>query len=276
MKILTTLRKNILRIARNKSPFLADCISGWKMYSYTKTHHGQEQNVFAEAFYGRKQPHVLGGPFKGMVYENRTYFGPVTPRWMGCYEKELHSVILSIKDYLPECVVDIGSAEGYYSIGLARMLPSANVFSYETNPLSIWQQRSLKMLNKVSNLQIRRYCSQEELCTYASKRSFILSDIEGCELDLFTEKVVVALANAVVLIELHCYREVTVESVTSTLEQRFAATHSIQYIAPEPRTAKDIEIEHPESFDKKSIVSAMNEYRSQPQKWMYCVPKNFR
>jgi hypothetical protein len=273
MKIMKYLRINLLKFVRRGSPFLTDCISGWKMYKHTKTFHAKEQNAFAEAFYGGHMPCVLGGPFKGMLYENRTYFGPVTPRWLGSYEKELLQAIESIRKFNPDVIIDIGAAEGYYSIGLARMFPSAKVVSYETNPLSLWQQRALKRLNKAANLLIRRYCSQKDLSKHGENRCFVLSDIEGCELDLFSDEVAASLRSSVVLIELHSYGNLDIDSVASILEQRFTSTHSVSYITPVCRTAKDIEIEYPLTFDDQRMVSAMNEWRSQAQKWMYCVPR---
>ena len=272
MKVLKSLRAFLLKIIRSKSPFLADCISGWRMYQHTKTFHSKEQNIFKSVFYGNHAPYVLGGPFRGMFYENRTYFGPVTPRWIGSYEKELHPIISSIHKHSLDCIVDIGAAEGYYSVGFARIFPSINVVSYESNPLSLWHQRTLKALNKAKNLKIRRYCSHEDLCRLGEKRCFILSDIEGCELDLFSEKVISKLTTSLILIELHSHHDLDIEGVASVLEHRFSATHSISFLSPSHRTAADIEIEHPAEFSDKMMVSAMNEYRSQLQKWMYCVP----
>lgn len=272
MKILKSLRDFLLKIARTKSPFLSDCISGWTMYKHTKTFHSKEQNIFKSAFYGNHAPYVLGGPFRGMLYENRTYFGPVTPRWIGSYEKELHTIISSIHHHRPDCIVDIGAAEGYYSVGLARNFPSINVVSYETNPLSLWHQRTLKALNKAENLLIQRYCSHEDLCRLGDKRCFILSDIEGGELDLFSEEVISKLTTSIILIELHSHYDISIEGVASVLEHRFRATHSISFLSPAHRSAADIEIEHPPAFSDAMMVSAMNEHRSQLQKWMYCVP----
>jgi len=269
--MIDVFRKLILKTLR-KFPFPADCISGWKMYNYTKTNHGIEQDAFVEAFYGTGKPYVLGGPFKGMLYENRIYFGPVTPRWIGSYEKELIPIINGIHGFAPEQIIDIGAAEGYYSTGLALMFPSVKVISYETNPLSIWQQLALRRLNKTGNLLIRRYCSQKELCRHGKFRNFILSDIEGCELDLFTDEVVSCLGNSMVLIELHQYKNHDINSVASILEGRFKATHTVTYKEPTARSINDFEIVHPAGFDEPRLLSAMNEFRSQPQKWMHCVP----
>lgn len=276
MKLITSIRRLILRNARERSSFLADCIAGWKMYIHTKTYHRKDQEAFAKAFYDGGYPRVLGGPFKGMLYENRTYFGPVTPRWIGCYEKELHGIIRAIADFHPECVVDIGAAEGYYSTGLAKMFPAVKVFSYETNPLSIWQQHSLKRLNKTNNLKIGYYCTRDKLREFGSRRSFILSDIEGCEFDLFTADVTAALSNSMVLIELHSYKGKSVDEVALTLQQRFSTTHDIHYIRPQLRTPADIEVGLPPGFDDGMIVSAMDEFRSQKQAWMHCIPNSFK
>lgn len=272
MKTNSTLRSRVIRLIQQKQPFLGDCISGLRMYRHTKICHSRDQNIFAKAFFVNGLPHVISGPFSGMCYENRTYFGPVTPRWIGSYEKELHPIVDQIKNLSPDCIVDIGAAEGYYSIGLALMFPKVNVFSYETNPLSLWQQSRLRRLNKASNLTIRRYCSQKQLCKHGSNRCFILSDIEGCEADLFSAEVVSHLSTSFVLIELHSYGSLDVNSVETLLRKRFEVSHHISYITPTQRTLKDVNISYPTTFDAEMVVFAMQEFRSQPQRWMYCTP----
>jgi len=140
------------------------------------------------------------------------------------------------------------------------------VVSYETNPLPLWQQQTLKALNKAKNLKIRRYCSHEDLCRLGEKRCFILSDTERSEFDLFSEKVISKLTISLILNELHSHHDLDIEGVASVLEHRFSATHSISFLSPSHRTAADIEIEHPAEFSDKMMVSPMNEYRSQLQK----------
>ncbi|HYT43403.1 MAG TPA: hypothetical protein VEP90_13780, partial [Methylomirabilota bacterium] len=89
-----------------------------------------EMNQLLWEFYG---PHVQSGPFKDMLISqkvaqstnnegNRTGI-----RLTGNYEIELHPTINKAISRNPHIIVNIGSAEGYYAIGLALALPNAKV-----------------------------------------------------------------------------------------------------------------------------------------------------
>jgi hypothetical protein len=51
---------------------------------------------------------------------NETVWGPIEPKWLGTYELELHSIIKGILRAEYNTIIDIGSAEGYYSVGLGK------------------------------------------------------------------------------------------------------------------------------------------------------------
>ena len=64
---------------------------------------------------------VLTGPFVGMRYPasfvpRLLFHGPYQ---VGSFEHELHPAIGEIADSRPATVVNVGSAEGYYSVGMA-------------------------------------------------------------------------------------------------------------------------------------------------------------
>lgn len=61
------------------------------------------------------------GPFAGMKYINKAHGSSLTPKIIGTYERELHPFIYEIADKQYDCIVDVGSAEGYYAVGLAYL-----------------------------------------------------------------------------------------------------------------------------------------------------------
>lgn len=271
------MKKTLLLIIsriKARSSFLAGCIDGLKMYRHTKRCHLLTQNDFVRRFFEGGQPAVVGGPFAGLAYENRVYFGPVTPRWLGTYEKELWGVIERIVSFAPEEVVDIGSAEGYYSLGMAALLPTTVVYSYETNPLSIWQQSRLKCINGTRNLKIRRYCTEELLISHGRSRAAIICDIEGSEIDLFTSDVVAGLSNCFVLIEIHPHRELTLDLVCQFLTDRFTASHIVSEIPSIHRVIQDWEFCERGAFSDEEKLELMNEVRGQKQVWLVCEPRS--
>src|SRR4051812_47368421 len=62
---------------------------------------------------------VASGPFRGMRYT--ACAAGVAPKVLGTYERELHDWIVGLSSRGYECVVNVGCAEGYYAVGLARL-----------------------------------------------------------------------------------------------------------------------------------------------------------
>ena len=81
------------------------------------------------------QNRVQSGPFAGLVYPDTTLNAHATPKLLGCYEAELHPALDQVLQTAYDSVVDIGSAEGYYAVGLALKLPEPErwrrVYAYD-------------------------------------------------------------------------------------------------------------------------------------------------
>src|SRR6516164_6432959 len=76
------------------------------------------QRYHKQVFFGNCDPHVLSGPFAGLRYLDEPIWGPIEPKWLGTYEQELLPVIQQIIQTPYSTIIDIGSAEGYYAVGL--------------------------------------------------------------------------------------------------------------------------------------------------------------
>ena len=74
----------------------------------------------------------MGGPFQGMRFGSRAAEGCYLPKLLGCYEHELHPIIARLPRRGYRRVVNIGCAEGYYAVGLARLLPTATVLAFDS------------------------------------------------------------------------------------------------------------------------------------------------
>src|SRR5262249_14170280 len=83
--------------------------------------------VLANTYMAREGTTIRGGPFAGMDYVTEATEGALIPRLLGTYESELHPYILAFARMGPEAVIDVGSAEGYYAVGLARLMPGTVV-----------------------------------------------------------------------------------------------------------------------------------------------------
>jgi hypothetical protein len=76
---------------------------------------------------------VTGGPFAGLRYVPRyvSWSVDLIPKLLGTYEQELHPVIERWLNAGFDTFVDVGSAEGYYAVGLARGVEGARVHAFD-------------------------------------------------------------------------------------------------------------------------------------------------
>ena len=97
-------------------------------------------------------PKVFQGPFKGMTFFSNPRDiseGCLVPKIIGSYESELHLIIENLKINKPDVIVNIGSAEGYYSVGLKLLLGDVDVFAYDIDPKAKEKTLELSKLNNV-------------------------------------------------------------------------------------------------------------------------------
>lgn len=171
---------------------------------------------------------VLSGPFKGMQYPDLNITeASFLPKIVGSYECQLHDVIQEILSTNYADIIDVGSAEGYYAVGLAKSMPDTKVHAFDINPRDMEFCRRMAALNKVSNITYNQFCSPQTLIEFESKgRLLVFCDAEGYELDLFTPQVIEQRKNTDYLIELH---DLINPAITPTLISRFEKTHEIHY-----------------------------------------------
>ena len=90
--------------------------------------------MLANTYVQRHGPTVWGGPFKGMAYVAASTEGALMPRLLGVYESELHPHLQEILGRGVEQVIDLGCAEGYYAVGVARLAPNVTVHARDIDP----------------------------------------------------------------------------------------------------------------------------------------------
>lgn len=171
---------------------------------------------------------VLEGPFKGMRYPDLNITeASFLPKIVGSYECQLHPTISEIINTDYTDIIDVGSAEGYYAVGLAQKMPQTMVHAFDINTKDMDFCRNMAQLNQVNNITFNHFCSPQTLLDFRAKgRLLVFCDAEGYELDLFTEEVIQNLANTDYLIELH---DVINPLISPTLINRFRKTHQIFY-----------------------------------------------
>jgi hypothetical protein len=147
---------------------------------------------------------VLDGPFAGMTYPpDSALIRWCVPKLVGSYEKELHPFLFQagMKGY--DCVIDIGSAEGYYACGLARML-NIPVYAYDPEPKEKAFTLSMAKLNNVVHLvKAGNLFTPSDMKEFSLQRALVVCDCEGFEETLFTPTTLELTRRWDLLIELH-------------------------------------------------------------------------
>jgi hypothetical protein len=152
---------------------------------------------------------VQRGIFKGLKLDGRSNIsqGPLALKIFGLFEQE---VIKNIEQLAPfEDVVNIGAADGYFSIGLVKSGLAKRSICFEITEQGRDAIRRNAKVNGVedklvifgkADQHIGRFLTEAE---YNSARSLVLCDIEGAEFDLFTIDFFKALQGSTIIIELH-------------------------------------------------------------------------
>jgi len=176
---------------------------------------------------------VQRGPFAGMRFPFACT--DAAAKCIGSYERELHGEVERILRGGYASIVNVGCAEGFYSVGLARALPDTTVHAYDTSPGAIAQCRELAGANAVPDGRLRYggEVTHQVLDSLCRPRTLLLVDIEGGEKALLDPERVPRLMDVDMLVELH---EVYVPGIETLMRDRFSGTHVVRDIDSEPRT----------------------------------------
>lgn len=184
---------------------------------------------------------VLAGPFAGMRYVGQAVGSAWCPKLLGTYELEIHAAIEDAIALSPDVVVNLGAAEGYYAVGLARALPAAKIIAYEARGQFHSLIYRLAARNGVQSQCAVRGCAtpeQIEADLRQADRPLVVCDVDGGEFALLDPKTAPALGCSAILVELHDI--LTGQPITAAIRRRFAPTHEITEFASRARTAADL------------------------------------
>ena len=178
---------------------------------------------------------VLDGPFAGMRYVTEAYDSGFLPRLLGTYEWELADAVIRLAGSGVDRVVDIGAAEGYYAVGLARRIgPPARVIGFDGNRRARHLLGRMARINGVTDrIDVRGLCDPPALADAlaGADRPLVICDCEGYEAELLDLELVPALGRASVVVELHDH---LFPGASEAIRARFDATHEIDVIAHDP------------------------------------------
>jgi hypothetical protein len=212
---------------------------------------------------------VQAGPFAGMNYLRRSAGSLLAPKLLGCYEAELHPLLARVARREYSAVVNVGCGEGYYAVGLARLLPAARVHAFDGDSAAQALCRELAALNGVSSrVAVAGTCGAAELRELAGPGVLVVCDCEGGEVALLDPAQAPGLTRCDVVVELHDYLDPT---ASRRVPERFAPTHEVTLIGPSGR--------NPAAFPLLRGLSQFEQYlavlegRPGPTPWAFLTPR---
>lgn len=216
----------------------------------------------------RDGPVVRQGPFAGMSFSTRSTEGARAPRLLGAYEASLVPVIEEIIARAYPTVVDIGSAEGYYAVGLARRMAGARVLARDASEVAQRACRSLAVENGVAErVEVGGLFGPADFAAL-SGRCVVICDIEGAEVDLLDPVAVPALARMDLLVECHDGMR---PGASDLLAGRFAASHEVRRLGRS--LAGTCLPDWMEEYSDLDRLLALWEWRAAPTPWLWMTAK---
>lgn len=174
---------------------------------------------------------VRYGPFAGMRYTRieDPAAGNLIAKLVGTYEQQIYPWLLDEwigQDF--DAVLDVGCAEGFYAVGLARAMPKATVYAFDTYEPARRECARLAAHNGVDQrVVVGELCTPETLAGLAQEKVALLSDCEGYEKVLLDPAIAPSLRRCSLIVEQHDNVDPT---ISATLRERFRDTHEVEVI----------------------------------------------
>ena len=215
---------------------------------------------------------VMQGPLQGLDFLTQSAEGCHIAKLLGSYEQPLQPFIeAAIAENYPT-ILNIGCAEGYYAVGMARRMPSTRVLAHDLNPKAQEVCAELAQKNQVADrVTVGGLFSPEDFAPYANQRVLLMCDIEGAERELLEPSIVPALKGMDIIVESH---ECLIAGITQLLIDRFKATHDITLVQDDGQRQL---VTPPAWFLNLAHLDqllATWEWRSGPTPWLVMKPKS--
>jgi hypothetical protein len=206
-------------------------------------------------------PTVMSGPFAGMKFIAESTEGCHLPKLLGCYEEELHAFLKELPNAGYDAIINIGCAEGYYAVGIKRLLPNVRVIGYDRNPLALRTCKTVAEKNQVE-IETAGEFRAGDLDNFVGKKVLVWCDIEGAEIELLDPGKSPALVGMDLVVELH---STAAGNASEILPQRFASSHHIELVKNDVH--KPVLPEFLRNLGHLDQLLAQWEWRSAPTPW---------
>lgn len=208
---------------------------------------------------------VKYGPFTGMILpepEEMTWMdGNWSTKLLGCYEFELVDTLVYALSRGPKVIVNVGCAEGWYAIGLARIMQDVEVIAMDLDEASLELCARMALANGVGHKMTQRIGASApgEL----PEGDLYIIDVEGAESKLVDPRLCPHLQWADLIIECHEFLDA---QVVTKIYDRLVETHRMEIVKPRfpPYARYD--------FNISSVIQSLMivEKRPHPTSWLGC------
>lgn len=237
-------------------------------YVLTKYFLEIDNRNIVKLIFGNSTPKVLNGPFKDLNYLRVSAGSVLLAKLTGSYEEPILDIIEKIvSENKHQKIIDIGSAEGYYAVGLAKLLPDCQITAIDTDGYARYLCKKLSKLNNTNNVLVLKEFTENIILESNKVETLIICDIEGDELFLMNPNLYKSLLNCDLLIECHDFIK---DGTTKTLIEYYEKTHSVESIVDYKGRVRQYEIPNLEYAAKLNLF---NEKRPDGMNWLYLKKK---
>ncbi|MEM7508726.1 MAG: methyltransferase [Pseudomonadota bacterium] len=214
---------------------------------------------------------VKNGIFAGLKYPDAEATGSaLLPKLLGSYEVEVEPFFHKARTKTYGHIIDIGCAEGYYAVGLARVFPDARVHAYDVDAGARAMCQRMAAANGIGErLSMGAFCEPKTLKEMAlDAPALIVSDCEGYEEVLFDREMAVHLTMHDIVIECHDYKA---PGMSDRIAASFSETHDVSEVisTPDYLKAHDLELPQMAPYNAEIRTFMVEESRGFPQKWLF-------
>ena len=214
---------------------------------------------------------VMEGPLKGLDFLSESAEGCHIAKLLGCYEQPLLPYIEEAIQANYPTILNVGCAEGYYAVGMARRMPSTKVLAFDLNPKAQETCTRLATKNNVADrVTVGALFNPEDFANYANQKVLVLCDIEGAEGELLNPALSPALKGMDIIMESH---DCLIPSITQEMINRFKDSHTITLV--EDNGQRQLQ-NAPKWFNNLAHLDqllATWEWRSGPTPWLVMKAK---
>lgn len=209
---------------------------------------------------------VMQGPLQDLDFLPQSAEGCHIAKLLGCYEQPLQPFIEQAIQKQYDTILNIGCAEGYYAVGMAKRMPNTQVLAHDLNPKAQEISAALAQKNSVSDrVTIGGLFTPDDFAAHAGQDVLLMCDIEGAERELLNPETAPALKGMDIIVESH---ECLIPGITQLLIDRFKDTHNITLVQDDGQRQL---VKPPQWFINLAHLDQMLatwEWRSGPTPWL--------